>query len=80
MVPMNNPILSMVQTFNSGGNPMQMIEQMAKQDPYMAQAMQMIQGKSPQQLQVMAQNMAQERGIDINQMIRDLGINNASRR
>lgn len=78
--PLNDPLLSMVQMFNSGRNPMPMIEQMAKQDPYMAQAYQLMQGKNPQQLQAMAQNMAKERGIDLNEMIRQLGINNASRR
>lgn len=78
MAPMNNPIMMLVQAMNSGRNPMQMIQQMAGQNPQIAQAMQLMQGKSSQQLQMMAQNMARERGIDINQMIRELGINNAS--
>ena len=80
MVPMNNPIMILVQAMRNGGNPMQMIQQMAGQNPQINQAYQLMQGKRPQQLQMMAQNMARERGIDINQMLRELGINNASRR
>lgn len=80
MIPMNNPIMMLVQTMNSGGNPMALMQQMAGQNPRIAQAMQMMQGKNPQQLQSMAQNMARERGIDINQMIRDLGMGNPSHR
>lgn len=78
MYPMNNPVMLLVQEMNNGGNPMQLIQQMAGQNPQIAQAFQLMHGKSPQQLQQMAQNMAKERGIDINQMLRDLGINNAN--
>lgn len=78
MFPMNNPVLSLVQAMQRGGNPTVVMQQMAYQSPQVAQAVQMMQGKTPQQLQTMAQNMAQERGIDLNQMIRQLGINNAS--
>ena len=79
MVPMqNNPLMALVQVINSGGNPMALLQQMAPQNPQAFQALQMMQGKNPQQLEQMARGMAQERGIDINQMIRQLGINNAS--
>ena len=80
MFPQNNPLLMLVQAVNSGQNPMALAQQMARQNPQIAQAVQLMQGKSPQQLQMMAQNMAKERGIDINEMIRQLGINNASMR
>ncbi len=78
MFPMNNPIPLLVQAMNSGKDPMSLMQMMSGQNPQIAQAFQMMQGKNPQQLQTMAQNMAQERGIDLNQMIRQLGINNAS--
>lgn len=81
MVPMqNNPLVMLVQAMNSGQNPMALLQQMEPQNPQIAQAFQMMQGKTPQQLEQMARNMAGEKGIDINQMIRQLGINNASRR
>lgn len=79
MLPMqNNPLAVLVQAMNSGKNPMALLQQMAPQNPQIAQAMSLMQGKSPQQLEQMARNMAGERGIDLNQMIRQLGINNAS--
>lgn len=76
--PMNNPLMMLVQAMNSGQNPMALLQQMAPQNPQVAQAMRLMQGKNPQQLEQMAQSMAGERGIDLNQMIRQLGINNAS--
>ena len=79
MVPMqNNPLMALVQAMNSGENPLALLQQMAPQNPQAFQALQMMQDKNPQQLEQMARGMAQERGIDINQMIRQLGINNAS--
>lgn len=78
MVPMNNPIMMLVNVMQNGGNPMQMMQSMAGQNPQIAQAFQMMKGKSPQQLRQMVQNMAHERGIDLNEMMRQLGINNAS--
>ena len=79
MSPMqNNPVALLVQAMNNGGNPMALMQQMAGQNPQIAQAMSLMQGKGPQQLEAMVRNMAGERGIDLNQMIRQLGINNAS--
>ena len=53
---------------------MQLMQQMAMQDPRIAQAQQMMQGKSPQQLRQMAENMARERGTDLQSVARSLGI------
>lgn len=80
MVPMNNPLMMLVQAMNNGGNPMALMQQMAGQNPQIARAMQMIQGKNSQQLEQIARNMAKEQGVDINQMIRDLGIASPSNR
>lgn len=74
MIPMNNPLAAMAQLAKTGGNPMQMIRQMAGQDPRMRQFMQMVNGKSPQQLRQMAENMAKERGTTVEEIARNLGI------
>lgn len=74
MPPMNNPVLALVQAMQQGRNPMALMQTMAQQNPQVAQALQMVQGRSPQQLQQMAQNMARERGIDLNQMLRQMGV------
>lgn len=79
MAPMNNPVMALVQAIQQGSNPMALMQAMAQQNPQAAQVLRMMQGKNPQQLQQMAQNMAKERGVDINQMLRKMGIN-ASRR
>lgn len=71
---MNNPMMQLVQMMRNGQNPMQMMEQWAQTDPRMGQAMSMIRGKSPQQLEQMARNMAKERGIDLDMMRRQMGI------
>lgn len=70
----NNPIMTLVNAMKSGGNPNAMLQQMAGSDPRIGQAMQMMQGKSPQQLRSMAENMARERGINIADLARGLGI------
>lgn len=70
----NSPISPIIGALRNGRNPVAMIQQMAGRNPQMAQAMQIINGKSPQQLQQIAMNMANERGIDINQLIQSLGI------
>lgn len=71
---MNNPVMILLNAARNGGNPMQLMQQMAMQDPRIAQAQQMIQGKSPQQLRQMAENMARERGTDLQSVARSLGI------
>lgn len=71
----NNPLALLMQAAQSGGNPVAMIQQMAAQNPQMAQAYRLIQGKDARQLQAMAQNIARERGIDLNEVVQSLGIN-----
>ena len=71
---MNNPIMALLNVARNGGNPMQLMQQLAMQDPRIAQAQQMMQGKSPQQLRQMAENMARERGTDLQSVARSLGI------
>lgn len=72
--PFNNPILQLVQMIRGGGNPMQFMRQIAGNDPRMAQAMKMVQGKNTQQLQQMAQNMARERGTSVEEVMQNLGL------
>lgn len=69
---MNNPmqLLSMLR----GGNPQQILQQMMQQDPRVGQALQMIQGKSQQELRQMAENVAKEKGIDLNALMQQFGI------
>ena len=69
---MDNPFVMAMQMARNGRNPMQVFQSMAMQNPQMAQAMRMINGKSSQQLRTVAENMAKERGIDLEQMAHSL--------
>lgn len=73
-MPFHNPILQLAQLARGGGNVMQAIQQMAGQDNRIAQAYGMLQGKSPQQLRVIAENMAKERGTNVGDIMRQLGL------
>lgn len=70
----SNPMAALMQAIRSGQNPMAVFQSMAGQNPRVAQALHMIQGKNPRQLRAMAENMAQERGINLQEMARQLGL------
>ena len=53
---------------------MQMLQQLAGRNPQAAQVLRMVQGKTPQQLRSMAENMCRERGVSIEQVAQQLGI------
>ena len=56
-------------------DPLQMmLNQMIQSDPRARQAMQMLQGKSPRELEQLARNMAKERGVSIEDVMRQLGL------
>lgn len=60
-------------------NPMQMIQRIkqsnnSQQISKLNQAMQMVNGKSESQVRQIAENMARERGVDLNQLAGQMGI------
>lgn len=71
MIPMNDPIL---QAAMGGMRPAQFLQQMAGQNPMAAQAMNLIQGKTPEQLYQTADNMAKQRGTSVEEIARQYGI------
>lgn len=73
-VMQNNPILAMIQTMRNGGNPMSLMQQMAQKDQRVAQAVKMMNGKSPAQLETMVRNMCKERNVSVEQVAQQLGI------
>ena len=70
-----NPLQMLVSALNNGHDPRAMMAQMVGQNPQMGQAMKIIQGKSPAELQQIATNMAKERGTTVEQVAQSLGIN-----
>lgn len=71
---MNNPLMGLINLARNGGNPMMLMQQMARRDPRAQQAMQMVHGKTPEQLKQMAENMARERGTTVEQIARSMGL------
>ena len=66
--------MGLVNLARNGGNPMMLMQQMAGQNPQMQQAISMIQGKTPEQLKQMAENMAKERGMTVEQVAKNIGL------
>ena len=67
-------LIQLVSLMRQGGNPVAVLQQMAANNPQAAQALQIIQGKSPEQLRQIAANMAKERGMTIEQVMQQLGV------
>ena len=73
---MNNP-MQMFQSFMTSQNLMLMMQQMLGGNPMFQQAMQMAQGKNPQQLQEVVKNIAKQKNIDeaqVRQMASQFGL------
>lgn len=70
---MNNP-MQILQAVQNGANPNQLIMQLSQQNPAFRQAMQAVNGKTPDQIRDMAYQMAQQRGIDLAQFAQQMGI------
>lgn len=71
-----NPMQIMAMLQNSG-NPMQMLTQMAQQNPMMGRAMQMGKGKNEVQLKETVRNLAKQRGMSdeqLQQMLSKFGL------
>ena len=68
-------MMQLIGAMRNGGNPYQLMQQMAASAPRAAQAMQMMQGKSPAELRQMATNMCRERGTTPEAVMQQLGIN-----
>lgn len=66
---MINPMMLM-DAMRRGMNPMQFAQQMAMQDPRAQQAVNLLQGKTPEQVEQLARNMCREKGVDPDEMMR----------
>jgi hypothetical protein len=66
--------MALVQMIKGGGNPQQLIGQMIQQNPQIGQAMRLLEGKTQQQQMQVLRNMAQERGVDLGRLARQIGL------
>ena len=69
-----NPMAMLMQMARArSGNPAPLLEQLARQNPAMRQAMDMTRGKSPQEVRQIADNMARQRGTTVEDILRRMG-------
>lgn len=66
-------IAQMMGQIQQSNNPMAMMNNMFGNNPIMQRAMQMGQGKSPEQLQQVVRNLAQQKGMNEQQLNQFLG-------
>lgn len=78
--PMNHPVFRLIGMARQGRDPRALVRQMAMQDPRAAQVEKILGGKSAAQQRQIVENMATERGIDLNDFARSLGITIPSER
>lgn len=62
-----NP-MQLMGLLNQSNNPLELIQNMAGQNPLMGRALQMGKGKSVDELKVVAQNLARQRGMNEKQL------------
>ena len=77
---MNNPMQIITSQMRRGMNPNAILSQMAQRDPRVAQVMQITRGKSNDEMRQYAENLARERGIDLDSFVRSMGITIPSNR
>ena len=76
----NNPMAFLMNALQRGGNPRMLIEQIARQNPDAAKVLQILGNKTGAQQRMIVENMAKERGVDLNELARSLGISIPSNR
>lgn len=72
--PSNNTMEILLNAARAGKRPQDVLPQLAKSDPTVMQAMQIISGNAPQAVTGIIQNLAAKRGITIPALIERLGI------
>ena len=70
---MMNP-MQIIQAVQRGANPNRIMMQLIQNDPAIQQAAQLVNGKTPQQIQSMVRQRAQQMGVDLDQLARQWGI------
>lgn len=70
----SNTMQTLMEAARSGKNPSEVLPQLAKNDPTVMQAMQIISGNSAQAVTGIIQDLASKRGVTIPQLIQRLGL------
>lgn len=68
-----NP-LQMFTALQKAQNPMALLNQLAGQNPQLKRVMEVMNGKSPQELKEYVQNVAQTQGVDLKKLAHNMGL------
>lgn len=68
-----NP-LQMLGMLQKAQNPFGVLQQLSQNNPQLKRVMEIIQGKSPKELEQYVRNTAQTQGIDLNQLAQKMGL------
>lgn len=68
-----NP-LQMLSALQKAQNPMVLLNQLSGQNPQLKRVIEVMNGKSPQELEQYVRNVAQTQGIDLNQLAQKMGL------
>ena len=68
------PLGQMARVMQDGGNPMQIVSQMAQSNPQMRLGLDIMMRQGPQGIEKYARNMCRERGINPEDLIRQMGL------
>lgn len=77
---MNNLMSMITSQIRRGMNPNAILSQMAQRDPRVAKVMEITRGKSNSEMRQYAENLARERGVDLDTFARSMGITIPSNR
>ena len=69
-----NGIMELIGLIKGASNPQQYLQQQAQNNPVIARALQMTQGKGDAQIMEVANNLARQQGINLAQFRQQLGI------
>ena len=70
----SNTMQMLMEAYHAGKSPQDVLPQLARKDPTVKQAMDIISGNAPQAVTGIIQNLAAKRGITIPALIERLGI------
>lgn len=65
-------LMQLLQAMQGSSNPISVLQQAFGNNLMFGNAMNMVQGKNPAQLEQIARNLAKERGINIDDMLRQM--------
>ena len=55
-------------------NPMSLLQQLSNQNPQLKRVIEVMNGKSPKELEEYVRNVAQTQGVDLNQLAQKMGL------